>query len=54
MQSRGDAVIVDVVASSIYPVMREAITGAMRIAPEDLADRAVELPRDKTIVTYCT
>lgn len=54
MVDRGEAVIVDVVASSVYPMMHEAISGAIRIAPEDLPDRTGELPRDKTILTYCT
>lgn len=51
---RGEAVIVDVVASSIHPMMHEAVLGAIRIPPEEVADRAGELPRDKTVIAYCT
>ena len=50
----GMAIVLDVVSSSVYPLMHEAIAGAIRIAPERLADRLEELPRSATIITYCT
>ena len=34
--------------------LSKAIAGAIRIAPEELADRVEELPRSTTIITYCT
>lgn len=50
----GQAIVLDVVSSSVYPLMHEAIAGAIRIVPEELADRLEELPRSATIITYCT
>lgn len=50
----GEAVILDVVSSASYATMHEAIAGAIRIPPEELADRLGELPKSKTIITYCT
>jgi len=49
-----EAVILDVVSSASYASMREAIAGAVRIPPEELADRLDELPRSRTIIAYCT
>ena len=54
MVQAGQAIVLDVVSSSVYPLMHEAIAGAIRIAPEELADRLEELPRSATIITYCT
>jgi rhodanese-related sulfurtransferase len=54
MVESGQAIILDVVSSSVYPLMHEAIAGAVRIAPEELADRVGELPKSTTIITYCT
>jgi len=54
MVEAGKALFLDVVSSSVYPLMRKAIAGAIRIAPEELADRVEELPRSTTIITYCT
>lgn len=50
----GDALVLDVVASHIWPSMTRTIHGALRISPEEIATRFVELPRDKTIIAYCT
>jgi rhodanese-related sulfurtransferase len=50
----GKAVILDVVSSASYATMREAIAGAIRIPPEELAQRLGELPKSQTIVAYCT
>jgi rhodanese-related sulfurtransferase len=50
----GQALFLDVVSSSVYPLMHMAIAGAIRIAPEELADRVQELPKSTTIITYCT
>jgi len=54
MVKAGQALFLDVVSSSIYPLMHKAIAGAIRIAPEELADRVGELPKSTTIITYCT
>jgi rhodanese-related sulfurtransferase len=50
----GEAVILDVVSSASYATMHEAIAGAIRIPPEELADRLDELPKSSTIIAYCT
>jgi len=50
----GEAVILDVVSSASYATMHEAIAGAIRIPPEELADRLDELPKSRTIIAYCT
>ncbi len=50
----GEAIILDVVASHVYPSMSHTIRGSMRIAPEEIKDRFDELLRDKTIIAYCT
>ncbi|HXC79047.1 MAG TPA: rhodanese-like domain-containing protein [Candidatus Acidoferrum sp.] len=54
MVEAGQALFLDVVSSSVYPLMHEAIAGAIRIAPEELAERVEDLPRSSTIITYCT
>ena len=50
----GDAVILDVVASHVWPSMTRTIPGSIRLPPEEIGKRFGELPRDKTIVAYCT
>jgi rhodanese-related sulfurtransferase len=49
-----EGVILDVVSSASYAVMHEAVAGAIRIPPEELADRLDELPKSRTILAYCT
>lgn len=49
-----EAVVVDAVASHVWPAMTRSIAGALRIPPEDIPRRYTELPRDKTIIVYCT
>lgn len=50
----GDAAVLDSVASHIWPSMSRTIQGAIRIPPEEIKSRFQELPRDKTIIVYCT
>jgi rhodanese-related sulfurtransferase len=50
----GKAVFLDVVASHVWPAMARTIQDTIRIPPEEIKDRFGELPRDKTIITYCT
>lgn len=50
----GEAIVLDVVASHVYPSMTRTVEGSIRIPPEEVADRLDELPRDKTIIAYCT
>ncbi|MBA3440827.1 MAG: rhodanese-like domain-containing protein [Pyrinomonadaceae bacterium] len=48
---KGEAVVVDVRSSAAF--QKGHIKGARLIPAEQIASRAGELPRDKTIVTYC-
>ena len=50
----GEAIVLDVVASGVWEELEVAVPGALRIAPEDVAARYVELPREKAVVAYCT
>jgi rhodanese-related sulfurtransferase len=51
----GKAVILDVVSPISRAKMRRQITGAIRIEPEEFAQRYKELlPLDKQIIAYCT
>jgi rhodanese-related sulfurtransferase len=50
----GEAVVLDSVASHIWPSMSRIIREAIRIPPEEIQDRFGELPRDKTVIVYCT
>jgi rhodanese-related sulfurtransferase len=50
----GEAIILDVVASHVYPSMSRIIRGSIRIPPEEIKTRFGELPRDKIIIAYCT
>ena len=54
MVDSGEGLILDVVASHVWPSMTRTIKGSVRIAPEDIQRRFGELPRDKMIITYCT
>lgn len=49
-----EAMILDVVASHVWPSMARRISQSIRIPPEDIQTRYGELPRDKTIIAYCT
>jgi rhodanese-related sulfurtransferase len=50
----GEAVVVDAVASHIWPSMTRSIPGSIRIPPEAIPRRYAELPRNKAIIVYCT
>ena len=54
MVDSGKALILDVVASHVWPSMTRTIHGSIRIPPEEIEARLGELPRDKTMITYCT
>jgi 3-mercaptopyruvate sulfurtransferase SseA len=49
---KGTAVIVDVRSAEQYKA--DHIKGALHIPETEVAARSGELPRDKTIVTYCS
>jgi len=50
----GEAVVLDAVASHVWPAMTRSLAGVLRIPPEDIPRRYSELPRDKTIIVYRT
>ena len=50
----GEALILDVVASHVWPSMSRIIPGSIRIPPEEVEKRYTELPGDKAIIPYCT
>ncbi len=60
----GEAVVLDVTSPLMEPAVRGRIPGAIRVSPRELLDtnrptaevlrRLPPLPRDKTIVVYCT
>ena len=54
MVDRGEAIVLDVVASHVWPAMARTIQGSIRIPPEKIQERFGELPREKTIIAYCT
>jgi predicted sulfurtransferase len=49
---KNQAVLIDVRGESAYKAGH--IKGALWIAANEIGDRAKDLPRDKTIVTYCS
>jgi len=49
---KGDVLVIDVRTEVAYKESR--IKGAILIPVNEVAAKANELPRDKTIVTYCT
>jgi rhodanese-related sulfurtransferase len=54
MTDAGKAIVLDVVASHVWPAMTRTIQGSVRIPPEEIEQRFSELPRDKTVIAYCT
>ena len=54
MVDAGEAIILDIVASHVWPAMTRTIQGSIRIPPEEIPARFSELPSDKTIIAYCT
>lgn len=54
MVDAGDAIVLDIVASHVWPAMTRTIQVLIRIPPEEISTRFGELPSDKTIIAYCT
>jgi rhodanese-related sulfurtransferase len=50
----GDALVLDVVSPAAWDQLDVAITGALRIPPDELSRRYRELPKDREIIAYCT
>jgi rhodanese-related sulfurtransferase len=61
---RGEALVLDVTSSLIWPAVRQRVAGAVRLAPEELLahqDRAPEilarvggLSQRRDVIVYCT
>lgn len=47
-----DTVVLDARSQTAYDSSPVKIKGAIRIPPEEIADRYRELPKDKLLVTY--
>ena len=50
----GEAIILDVVSPMAWEQLDRAIQGAVRISPDQLAERWKELPRERATIAYCT
>ncbi len=50
----GAALMLDVVAPGVWEQVDVAVPGAVRIPPDQVADRVGELPHERTIIAYCT
>ena len=50
----GRGLVLDVVSPMAWDELEEAIPGAVRIPPDEVAARMGELPRDRAILAYCT
>jgi rhodanese-related sulfurtransferase len=50
----GQAIVLDVVSPMAWDAIGEAVSGAIRIPPEEMSARFGELPRERAIIAYCT
>jgi rhodanese-related sulfurtransferase len=50
----GQGIVLDVVSPMVWDELEEAIPGAIRIPPEEVPTRMGELPKERTILAYCT
>jgi rhodanese-related sulfurtransferase len=50
----GEAIILDVVSPMAWEQLDRTIQGAIRISPDEIEERWGELPRERTVVAYCT
>ena len=50
----GESIMLDVVAPGVWEQLDVAVPGAVRIPPDQVAGRFGELPRERTILAYCT
>jgi rhodanese-related sulfurtransferase len=51
---KGDVVVLDAVDAGEYRRVADEIPGAVRIDPDEIEEAYEQLPRDQTILTYCT
>lgn len=50
----GSAVILDVVDPSSYEELDYQIKGAVRIDPREIDEAYTQLPKDRSVLAYCT
>ena len=50
----GEAAALDLVQPAAWDQIDGAVQGAVRIPPQEIEQRFVELPRELDIITYCT
>lgn len=50
----GEAILIDVTESGAWALLREVPAGSLRITPGEFRERVAELPRERTLITYCT
>jgi len=50
----GDVIILDVVDPGTYEELSYRIKGAVRIDPRNISDEFDQLPKARTVLTYCT
>jgi rhodanese-related sulfurtransferase len=50
----GQAIVLDVVSPLAWDQIDLAITGALRIPPDELGSYLAELPKDRDLIAYCT
>ena len=50
----GEAILIDVTESGAWSLLREVPAGSLRITPSEFRERVAELPRERTLIAYCT
>ena len=50
----GEAILIDVVESGAWATLREVPAGSLRVPPPEFRERVQDLPRERTLITYCT
>jgi rhodanese-related sulfurtransferase len=50
----GDAVLLDVVTTAAWESLSKVPRGALRIPPEEIADRLDEIPAGREVIAFCT
>lgn len=50
----GEAILIDVVESGAWNTLREVPAGSLRVPPPEFRERVEALPRERTLITYCT
>lgn len=51
---QGQALVLDVVSPGAWEQLDVAVPGALRMAPDEVAGRTGELPRERALIAYCT